>query len=132
MRFFRLQNAASALVVLGITVGLAVIQIPMSTSANAQAISTNGGSIQGTIADPTGAAIPGATVTISSSATGFLRSLVTDSAGFYSVGPLIPGNYTITEAQPAGYLDGLDAAGTVNNTGGTVSPYHKRSVKASR
>jgi hypothetical protein len=68
----------------------------MSTSANAQAISTNGGSIQGTIADPTGAAIPGATVTISSSATGFLRSLVTDSAGFYSVGPLIPGNYTIT------------------------------------
>ena len=96
MRFFRLQNAASALVVLGITVGLAVIQIPMSTSANAQAISTNGGSIQGTIADPTGAAIPGATVTISSSATGFLRSLVTDSAGFYSVGPLIPGNYTIT------------------------------------
>ena len=60
MRFFRLQNAASALVVLGITVGLAVIQIPMSTSANAQAISTNGGSIQGTIADPTGAAIPGA------------------------------------------------------------------------
>jgi hypothetical protein len=72
-----------------------VVQIPMATPAGAQAISTNGGSIQGTVTDPTGAAIPGATITITNPDTGFSHTMTTDSAGLYSLGPLIPGNYTI-------------------------------------
>lgn len=65
-------------------------------SALGQAISTNGGSIQGTITDPSGAAIPGAQVVISDAAIGYQHALTSDSAGFYSLGPLTPGSYTIT------------------------------------
>jgi serine-aspartate repeat-containing protein C/D/E len=37
----------------------------------------------------------------------------TDVNGFYSFTNLAPGVYGVTETQPAGYLDGLDAAGTL-------------------
>jgi len=83
------------LVAVGLAVTIAIVQIPMATPASAQAISTNGGSIQGSVTDPTGAAIPGATVTVTATDTGETRALKTDSAGLYSIGPLIPGNYTI-------------------------------------
>ncbi len=69
-----------------------------SPSAFAQAVSVNGGSIQGTITDPSGAVVPGVAITIASPETGFKRALTADSAGFYSVGPLNPGNYTVTVA----------------------------------
>jgi hypothetical protein len=61
-----------------------------------QATSTNGGSIQGTIADPSGAAIPNATVVITDPDIGYSRTVKTDGAGFYSVGPLVPGSYTVS------------------------------------
>jgi hypothetical protein len=61
-----------------------------------QATSVNGGSIQGTITDPSGAVVPGASITITGTDTGLVRAVTTDSAGFYSVGPLNPGNYNIT------------------------------------
>ena len=60
-----------------------------------QVTSVNGGSIEGTITDPTGAAVPGASVTIKGTDTGSVKNVQTDSAGFYSVGPLNPGNYNI-------------------------------------
>ncbi len=63
-----------------------------------QAISVNGGSIQGTITDATGAVIPGAPITILSGDTGTTKKVTTDNAGFYSVGPLNPGPYTVTIA----------------------------------
>ncbi len=66
----------------------------------AQAISVNGGSIQGTITDLSGAAVSGAAVTISSPDTGFKRDLTTDKSGFYSVGPLNPGNYAVSVTAP--------------------------------
>ncbi len=62
---------------------------------HAQATSVNGGSIQGTITDAAGGVLPGASVTIKSVETDLTRTLKTDSAGFYSVGPLNPGNYTV-------------------------------------
>jgi Carboxypeptidase regulatory-like domain len=61
-----------------------------------QATSVNGGSIQGTITDPTGAVVPDASVTITGTDTGSVKVVTTDSAGFYSVGPLNPGNYNVT------------------------------------
>ena len=61
-----------------------------------QATSVNGGSIQGTITDPSGAIVPNATVTILSVDTGSTKTVTTDSAGLYSVGPLTPGNYTVS------------------------------------
>ncbi len=65
-----------------------------------QAVSTNGGAIQGTITDPTGASIPGATVTMTSPDTGSTSTAVTDSKGYYTIGPLIPGSYTLSITAP--------------------------------
>ena len=66
-----------------------------SAVALSQAVSVNGGSIQGTITDPSGAAIPQATIVIGNASTGYTKTLNTDAAGFYSVGPLNPGEYTV-------------------------------------
>jgi hypothetical protein len=69
-------------------------------AAHGQAVSVNGGSIQGTITDETGAVVPGAQIDILGVDTGSKQTLKTDSAGFFSVGPLNPGNYKITIAMP--------------------------------
>jgi hypothetical protein len=53
------------------------------------------GSIQGTITDPSGAVVPGANVTITSSATGRMITMNTSGAGFYNSGALIPCEYTV-------------------------------------
>ena len=68
--------------------GLVLLAITLTTMAFGQAISSNGGSIQGTIADASGAAIPNAQIRITGTDTGFGKNLTTDSAGFYSIGPL--------------------------------------------
>jgi hypothetical protein len=75
--------------------------LAISTFSFGQAVSSNGGSIQGTITDPTGAAIPGATVVIADPANGYTHTLTTDKAGFYSIGPLVPGSYTISVKAPS-------------------------------
>lgn len=64
-------------------------------SAVGQVVSATGGSIEGEITDPSGAKVPNATVVISNPATGFAKTLTTDAAGFYSIGPLNPGDYKI-------------------------------------
>lgn len=63
-----------------------------------QAISVNGGSIQGSVTDPTGAVVPGASVKITGIDDGSVRSVKTDSAGLYSIGPLNPGPYSVAIA----------------------------------
>jgi hypothetical protein len=97
MRFFRCCSAALAV---GIALALTGFTPQLEMGAHAQAISTNGGSIQGTVTDPSGAVIPGAQITISNAETGFSRTITSDSAGFYSLGPLIPGNYSIAVTGP--------------------------------
>lgn len=61
-----------------------------------QAISVNGGSIQGTITDQSGAIIPNAQVTVTNPETGYSHTLQTTSSGLYTVGPLNPGTYVVT------------------------------------
>ena len=51
--------------------------------------------ILGTVTDPNGAVIPGASVTISEAATGFVRKVTTSAEGGYEVRYLRPGNYTV-------------------------------------
>lgn len=97
MRVFGLRSA-----VLAIAAAFALTAVgPVTRPAYSQAISTNGGSIQGTVTDPSGAVLPGATITITNTDTGFKKTLTSDSKGFYSLGPLAPGHYTIS----------MDAAG---------------------
>ena len=83
--------------------GLAAILFVWVGMSLGQATSSNGGSIQGTISDPSGAVLPNANVLITGTDTGFTRTLTTDSAGFYSVGPLNPGPYTVSVSMP-GFL----------------------------
>ncbi len=54
-----------------------------------------GGTIQGVIADSSGAAIVGAHLTITETATGTARSAVTNSSGSYSVPNLQPSQYSV-------------------------------------
>ena len=51
--------------------------------------------IAGTISDQNGGALPGVTVTVTSSATGAARTAVTDEQGRYTITNLPPGTYTI-------------------------------------
>jgi hypothetical protein len=76
--------------------GFVVVVFAFVGMSFGQAISVNGGSIQGTITDPSGAVVPGANVTITATDMGTIRVLTTDSAGFYSIGPLNPGAYNVT------------------------------------
>jgi len=73
------------------------------------------GSIEGTITDPQGGVVPGATVTIAArsgidganpnaaSTTGFSRTVTTDDNGFYRVLQIPPGFYSVTVAPTAGF-----------------------------
>jgi outer membrane receptor protein involved in Fe transport len=63
-------------------------------SLGAQNIST--AQLTGTVRDPQGAVIPGATVTITDPSKGFSRSVVSDPQGIYLVLELPPGSYTVT------------------------------------
>ena len=54
-----------------------------------------GGTLSGTITDPSGAAVPNAQVVIKNSATGITRTVTTNADGFYSAANLLPGNYEI-------------------------------------
>lgn len=53
------------------------------------------GTLNGTISDQGGALVPGATVTLTNTATGASRSTTTNSSGFFSFDALQPGDYTI-------------------------------------
>src|SRR6195256_5741342 len=57
-----------------------------------------GATLSGTATDASGAAVPKAKVSIKNGATGVVREVTTDSAGFYSAPNLLPGVYSITVA----------------------------------
>jgi outer membrane receptor protein involved in Fe transport len=57
-----------------------------------------GATLSGTATDASGAAVPNAKVSIKNGATGVVREVTTDSAGFYSAPNLLPGVYSITVA----------------------------------
>jgi hypothetical protein len=54
------------------------------------------GQISGTVKDPSGAVVPGATVTVNSEATGLTRAATTDQNGDYVFALLPPGTYSVS------------------------------------
>jgi hypothetical protein len=94
MRFFRLRSTFLAF---GLALALlAFLPLALQTMSHAQAISVNGGSLQGIITDSSGALVPGASVRVAATDTGEVVTVKTDASGFYTVGPLNPGNYRVT------------------------------------
>src|SRR5579872_2494476 len=55
-----------------------------------------GGTLSGTITDPSGAVVPNAEVVITNSATGISRNVTTNADGFYSAANLLPGSYEVS------------------------------------
>jgi hypothetical protein len=55
-------------------------------------------SLGGSVTDPTGAAIPGAKLTLTNEATGFQSTFVSDESGNYSFRNLTPGKYSLSAA----------------------------------
>ncbi len=60
----------------------------------------DGGSLLGTIADPSGTAVPGAMVTLTETATGEKQTIATDGHGFYSFQNLPIGRYDLEVDAP--------------------------------
>ncbi len=54
------------------------------------------GDVAGAVVDSTGAAVPGAQVTLAGTGNGITKTVTTDASGNYRVSLLQPGNYTIT------------------------------------
>jgi carboxypeptidase family protein/TonB-dependent receptor-like protein len=73
-------------------VALVAVCILAPAGASAQNIT---GTITGTVADPQGHVVPGATVTVLNESTGEPRATVTDARGAFEVTTLPPGTYTV-------------------------------------
>jgi hypothetical protein len=105
--------------------GAATLPTP---AAFAQAVSVNGGSIQGTITDNSGAVVPGASVIVTGIETGSKATVTTDSRGYWSLGPLNPGDYQVAVTAP-GFQK--TAVKTVIHTGTATSGNFKLIVGSS-
>src|SRR5262245_23120924 len=58
--------------------------------------STNSGTVEGVVTDPSAAAVVGANVTLTDAATGSSRSATTNDSGRYFFANVVPGKYTVT------------------------------------
>lgn len=69
--------------------------------ASRSAPSQQTGALQGRVMDPTGAVIPGASVSVQRLPTGSTRTTMTDGAGHYRMDGLASGDYRLTSAAPS-------------------------------
>jgi len=74
------------------------------------------GSIQGTVTDPSGAVVSSAKVTITDRATGAVGTGKTNSAGVYTSGALVPGNYVVRIEAPGFKATEIPITVLVGNT----------------
>ena len=58
--------------------------------------STNAGDIRGSVTDPSGALIPGVTVTVTNVATGVSKVFTTNQSGLYDTDSIVTGQYTVS------------------------------------
>lgn len=94
---------------------IATFSAALFTGSGLQAQSTSGGGIQGTLSDPTGAAVPNAVITATNTDTGVQTVRKTNGAGFYSLQPLQVGNYNV-EIVAKGFQRVLQENVTVDNS----------------
>jgi Carboxypeptidase regulatory-like domain/TonB dependent receptor-like, beta-barrel/TonB-dependent Receptor Plug Domain len=80
---------------LGLICLLGILLAPVRTRAQVA-----GATLTGTIADPTGAVIPQAQVSIRNTATGVVTAVQADTDGLYTAPNLVPGSYEVTVSVP--------------------------------
>ena len=93
-----------------------VASLVWATAADAQQTT---GTVIGRVLDDQGAAIPGATITVTSPSTGFTRSDVSDAEGVYRLRALPVGTFDIA-VELAGFAS-VDRKGVVVNVGQTIT-----------
>ncbi len=73
------------------------------------------GTVSGTVSDPSGAVIAGATVTVLNPVSGFTRTVTTDSSGNFSITnvPFNPYHLTVSATGFANYVQDVDVRSTV-------------------
>src|SRR5439155_18647327 len=99
--------------------GLAVAVFCMlSFSVNTRAQMTRG-AISGTVRDQNGATVPGAQVKVTNPQTNVIRDATTNDEGFYRIGALEPGTYTVT-VEKTGFSTNEDRAVTVRQANETT------------
>jgi outer membrane receptor protein involved in Fe transport len=87
-------TALAARMRLGLRLAIALLAVfCMAAPLQAQTVS---GTVTGSITDPSGAIIPGVTVTVKNDNTGEIRTGISNSAGLFSIPALPPGPYTAT------------------------------------
>ena len=89
---------------------LNVCALLCTLSLSSLLLSQTAGSIAGTVTDPTGAVVQGATVTATNQATNAARSADTNSSGAYSITNLAPGVYTVVMEKSGFKMMRFDAA----------------------
>src|ERR1700730_12023845 len=92
--------------------------LALGSLAFAQSATT---SLHGTVYDPKGAVVPGATVTITNPATGFTRTVQTDNQGAYQFPELQPATYELSLSAPGFALVKETGIQLLVNTPGTVN-----------
>ena len=61
---------------------------------------SNNATVGGTVADSSNALVPGVTITATNNGTGVVSTVISNDAGAYSIGGLLPGSYKISASLP--------------------------------
>lgn len=96
-----------------------VLLFLLMTTASVFAQTGGTASLQGGVTDPTGAAITGASVTLTNNGTKIARNTVTDSEGRYSLPNIPPGAYTLSVT--AASFKGYSQTGLVLEVGSSIT-----------
>src|ERR1700722_3723127 len=80
----------------------ALLAVVLMSHQPARAQATNAtGSIEGVVTDPQGGVLPGVKITVTRADTGQVINLTSSSAGSFSTGPIVPGNYAVRVEAPS-------------------------------
>jgi len=83
----------------GVSLACFIFGLVLVTSTTASLFAQTAGQVTGHVSDPSGAAVPNATITLKNVATSGVRSTVTTDAGDYTFGAVPPGVYDVQAAK---------------------------------
>src|SRR5271165_5147704 len=106
-----MRNAVSTSIFLTMLVLGCIVQVRAQTAT---------GSISGTVADATGAVVPGANVTVTNKATGAVRNLTANTEGLFSAPALTAGEYEV-RVEVQGFRTEVRSAQVLAGTTTTVN-----------